>query len=158
MGTCRVTYDGALHAAPQPQELIPHPTYGRAQVTSEQWDTIPSWHVGRYVVDPPHSLGWVYQDTELFSLQGQEHQEQLNSPPAMNGPYCAPTAVQAAVSCSRTTQRWIYTLCFVMAAVITILSSPIKGCRAMTKVSAEKRTDTLEYSNAIAVLSWVLWR
>lgn len=47
------------------------------------------------------------------------------------------------MSCSQTTQRWIYTLVFVMAAVITDLFSPVKGCRAVTKVSAEEGTDTL---------------
>lgn len=39
-----------------------------------------------------------------------------------------------------------------MAAVITILFSPIKGCRVMTKVSAEEGTDIV-YSKAIAALS-----
>lgn len=84
LGTCRVTCDDALHAAPQAQELIQHDS---AQVTSEKWDPIPSWHVGRY------SLGWVSQDTELLSLQGHENQEQPTSSPAMNGANCAPTAV-----------------------------------------------------------------
>lgn len=37
LGTCRVTCDGALHAAPQAQELIQH---GSAQVTGEKWDPV----------------------------------------------------------------------------------------------------------------------
>lgn len=100
-------------------------------------------------MDLPHSPGWVSQDTELLGLQGHEHQEQ---PPSHEWcllcPYCSVGSRELLPDSPEVDLHPV----FVMAAVITIMSSPVKGCRAMSKVSAEEGTDTV-YSSTIAALS-----